>query len=264
MLRTRPRRARRARARALIVAAVAIAGASAAAVAVAGSAATAAGGLSISPAIIEHQATPGAVGQLRINNATSRSMAIRVRARPWIQARSGAVETNPRKTLSGVRLGATSFTLAPGTARTVTATLLTRPAGGSLYGALEVVGTPKGGAVNGVRARYRLLGSLRLNPAKAQRRFRVRVGAAAADGSGVAVAVRNAGNTVEAISGAARITSASGTLRSELAGTRILPGAVVDLRLHQGRLRAGSYTAAVTLRQGGRTVATAKRTFRVR
>jgi hypothetical protein len=240
------------------------ASAAAAAVAVASTATTAAGGLSISPAVIEHQATPGSVGQIRVNNATNRTMSVRVRVRPWIQARSGAVETNPRKTLSQVRLGTTSFSLAPGSARTVTATLLKRPSGGSLYGAIEVIGTPKGGATNGIRARYRLLGSLRLNPATAQRRFRVRVGAAAATGSGVTVAVRNAGNTVEPISGAARITSASGTLRSELAGTRILPGAVVDLQLHKGRLRAGSYTAAVTLRQGGRTIATVMRTFRVR
>lgn len=234
------------------------------AAAIAAASTTAAGGLSISPAIVEHQATPGAVGQLRVNNATNRTISVRVRARPWVQARSGAVETNNNKTLPQLRLGATSFTLAPGTARTVTATLLERPSGGSLYGAVEVIGTPQGGTVNGVRTRYRLLGSLRLNPSSAQRRLRLRVGTAAADGSGALVAVRNTGNTVEPITGSARITSAAGTLRSSIADQRILPNAVVNLRIHKGRLRAGTYTAAITLRQGGRTIAAVKRSLRVR
>lgn len=233
-------------------------------VALAAASTTATGGLSISPAIVEHQATPGAVGAVRVANGSNRTIAVRVRARPWVQARSGAVEADRRRTLAPIRLGATSFTLAPGTARTVTATLLKRPSGGSLYGAIEVVGTPQGGAVDGVRTRYRLLGSLRLNPSPAQRRLRLRVGTAAADASGATVAVRNAGNTVAPITGSARLTSAAGTLRSTIAEQRILPGAVVNLRIQEGRLRAGPYTAAITLRQAGRTIATATRTLRAR
>ncbi|HET6509052.1 MAG TPA: hypothetical protein VFG42_19820 [Baekduia sp.] len=225
---------------------------------------TASGGLAISPAIIEHTAAPGAVGQLRVANGSNRSIAVRIRARPWVQARSGAVDADSRRTLPQIRLGATAFTLAPGEARTVAATLLSRPGSDSLYGAIEVLGTPKGGSTaNGVKVRYRLLGGLRLSPTPARRKLRVRVGPASADGTNAVLAVRNLGNTVEPISGASRIVSASGTLRDTIAAQRILPGSLVDLRLHRGRLPRGTYTATVTLRQAGHKIASATKRFRV-
>jgi hypothetical protein len=164
-----------------------------------------------------------------------------------------------------VRLSASAFTLAPGAARAVSATLLSRPASGSLYGAIDVIGTPRGARPRkGILARYRLLGGLRLTPTVAQRRLRVRVGAPRADGKGVVIPVRNTGNTVEPLTGSARIIGATGTLRATIAAQRILPGALVDVRVRRGRLQAGRYTAAVTLRQGGRPVAMVTRTFRVR
>jgi hypothetical protein len=226
---------------------------------------TAAGGLSIAPALIEHEAQPGSVGELRVANGSTKALAVTVRARPWIQERGGAVAPDGRRTLVQVRLSAMTFTLAPGEARSVSATLLSAPASGSLYGTIDVIGTPQGARPrNGVLARYRLLGGLRLNPAAAQRRLRVRVGAPRADGKGVVIPVRNTGNTVEPLTGSAQIVGATGTLRATIASQRILPGGLVDVRVRRGRLQAGRYTAAVVLRQGGRQVAKVTRAFRVR
>lgn len=226
----------------------------------------AAGGLSLAPAFLEREAQPGAVGSFRVANGSGETVAVTVRARPWIQARSGAVRPNGRRTLPQVRLGATAFTLAPGASRTVSATLTSTPPSGSVYGAIDVIGTPQDARPrNGIVARYRLLGGLRLNPPAAQRRRRVRVGVArvsGAGGAGVLVPVRNAGNTVEPVTGSARITGATGTLRSTIAAQRILPGGLVDLRLRRGRLQPGRYTARITLRQGGRQVAAVTRVFR--
>ncbi|HEX5926965.1 MAG TPA: hypothetical protein VFY45_24280 [Baekduia sp.] len=226
---------------------------------------TAAGGLSIAPAFLEHEAQPGSVGQIRVANGSAKALTVTVRARPWIQERGGAVRPDGRRTLGQVRLSATTFTLAPGEARTVSATLLSRPAFGSLYGTIDVLGTPQGARPrNGILARYRLLGGLRLNPSAAQRRLRVRVGAPRIDTKGVVVPVRNTGNTVEPLTGSTRILGATGTLRGTIASQRILPGGLVDVGLRRGRLQAGRYTAAVTVRQGGRQVAKVTRTFRVR
>jgi hypothetical protein len=226
---------------------------------------TAAGGLSIAPAFLEHEAQQGPVGQLRVTNGSAKTLTVTVRARPWIQDRGGAVTPDDRKTLTQVRLSATSFTLAPGQERSVSAALAARPAAGSLYGALDVLGVPQGARPrNGIVARYRLLGGLRLNPAAAQRRLRVRAGAPRADAKGVVVPVRNTGNTVEPLTGSARIVGATGTQRATIAAQRILPGGLVDVRLRRGRLQAGRYSAAITLRQGGRQVAQVTRSFRVR
>jgi hypothetical protein len=226
---------------------------------------TAAGGLSIAPAFLEHEAQPGSVGEIRVANGSAKALAVAVRARPWIQERGGAVAPDGRRTLPQVRLGATTFTLAPGEARSVSATLLSRPGSGSLYGAIDVIGTPQGARPrNGILARYRLLGGLRLNPAAAQRRLRVRVGVPRADAKGVVVPVRNIGNTVEPLTGSTRIVGATGTLRATIGAQRILPGGLVDVRVRRGRLQGGRYTAAVTLRQGGRQVAKVTRTFLAR
>jgi hypothetical protein len=225
---------------------------------------TAAGGLSIAPAFLEHEAQPGVVGQIRVANDSAKALAVTVRARPWIQERSGAVRPDGNKVLAQVKLSVRTFTLQPGEERSVSAALVRRPASRSLYGAIDVLGTPQGARPrNGILARYRLLGGLRLNPAVAQRRLRVRVGAPRPDRSGVVLPVRNNGNTVEPLTGSARIVGATGTLRATIASRRILPGGLVDVRVRRGRLQAGRYTAAVTLRQGGRQVAKVTRAFRV-
>ena len=76
--------------------------------------ALAAGGLSVTPGILEHVAQPGAVGPLTVSNTTSRPMRVSIAARPWLQSRSGSVVANRRRVLGKVRAGRRSFRLAAG------------------------------------------------------------------------------------------------------------------------------------------------------
>jgi hypothetical protein len=238
----------------------------------AGGSSLAAGGLSVSPPIVEKVAAPGPVGSVKVNNTTSGPLKIAVAVRPWVQARSGAVRPDRKKSLSSrVRVSAAAFTLAPGTSKVVDLKLLGTPGSGSLYGSIEVVGTPPKASSksSGITAAYRIVGSLRLNPTAARRVLRLQVGTVRTAGSGarrvIAGAVRNAGNTVDEVSGTARITGPGGSRSIAIAKTRILPGAIVDLGLGSVRgLRAGSYTARVSLFQTGRPVVTTSRKFVIR
>jgi hypothetical protein len=231
----------------------------------------AAGGLSITPAIVEHLAQPGAVGSVTVKNTTSVPLAITVATRPWRQARSGAVVPNRRKTLaSQVRVSAAGFTLAPGSSKVVALTLLRAPSAGSLYGATEIIGTPpKPKARSGIVAAYRLVGSLRLNPAPARRKLAVKLGSVRLLGKGakrtIATALRNRGNTVDPVAGTARVTGSRGTRTVSIAAKRIVPGATVDLPLGAIKgLPHGIYRVRFSLRQAGKPVLTSTRKFRIR
>jgi hypothetical protein len=223
------------------------------------------GGLSVAPVFVEHEAQRGAVGAITVTNDAARPITVTVRVRPWLQSRDGAVRPDAKRTVGGIKLSATGFTLAPGGAQSVQLALASQPKTASVYGAIEVVGVQQGARPrSGVIARYRLLGGLRLNPAGSGRQLRVRVGAVRAAGNTVAVPVRNTGNTAQPLTGSARITGPTGTLRTTIAEQRILPTRTVDLRLRRGKLQAGRYSASITLKQGGRTVAAVTRRFRVR
>jgi hypothetical protein len=219
--------------------------------------ALAAGGtLSISPAIIEHVATPGPVGTVTITNTTSTAMRIAVDPRPWIQSRSGAVSPDRRRTLSGVRLSASSFVLGAGGRASVVVTLLHEPSGGSAYGSVEVIGIPvaqtKGtGAILG----YRLISTLRLDSPSSARRIRLVVGKAAERDGAATVAIRNAGNTIDAISGRVTIRGGTGVKRASIAAVRVLPGDTVGVRIGRvAGLPRGAYTVTIELRQAASTV----------
>jgi hypothetical protein len=247
------------------------AGAAALLAAVALSPAIAAGGLSVTPAVIEHLAQPGSVGSVVVKNTTTSPLAITVATRPWRQARSGAVAPNRRKTLaSQVRVSAGAFTLAAGASKTITLTLLGLPSAGSLYGATEIIGTPpKPKKRSGIVAAYRLIGSLRLNPAAARRKLALRLGSARVTGSGakraIKVGLSNAGNTVDPVSGTARVTGSRGTRTVSVGAKRIVPGATIDVPLGSVKgLPKGTYHARVSLFQAGKPVLTATRTFRIR
>ena len=231
--------------------------------------ALAAGGLSISPAIVEHLARPGSVGSIEVKNTTSTPLAITVAARPWRQARSGAVAPNRRKTLANqVRVSAGSFTLAPGARRSVAFTLLRAPSGGSLYGAMEIIGRPpKPKKRSGIVAAYRLVGSMRLNPAAARRALRLSSPRVTGRGAkrAIKVALRNTGNTVDPVRGTARVSGSRGSRTISIADKRIVPGATVDLPLGAVKgLPKGSYRARVSLFQAGKPVLSTTRRFRIR
>ncbi len=235
--------------------------------------AVAAGGLSMSPPILEKQAQTGSMGAVTITNSSSQAMRVTVTSRPWLQARNGAVTPNrKRNLLREIRPSALAFTLGAGARRAVDVRVLRLPGGGSRYASLEVVGrppTPKDKKQSGIRAVYRLIGSLRLNPSPQRRKLRLQAGGVRRVGTAsrraLVSAVRNAGNTIDPVTGTARISGPGGTRNVTIPSRRILPGALVDVSLGSARgLRPGTYRARISLFQAGRPVATTTRRFRIR
>jgi hypothetical protein len=235
--------------------------------------ARATGGLSLTPQRVETTAHRGATGSVTVTNSTTRSLRITVRARPWRQARGGAVTPDTRRTLSR-QLAArpSAFRLAAGARRTVSVRLKRHPSGGSLYGGIDVVGVPVNAKpLNGIVSRYRLVGSLRFNPVKPV--MRVRPGHLKVTGrSGrhaVVLPVRNRGNTVEPVIGRVTLLGPSGTRPNVLKPVRIVPRRTVTVTLgtYRGLLRGqprGRYAIAVTLTQSNRTVLRTTRRFTLR
>jgi hypothetical protein len=228
--------------------------------------AQAAGGLSVSPVKIEQPAV-GVPRVVTVANNSRETLTVAVTARPWTQSSSGLVSPNRRSTLPAIAVSEGAFTLAPKTNKQVTVTQQSAPAGGSLYGALEVVGLPSDIARRkGVVAGYRIVGAVRLNPATPT--YSIKAGSAKVVASGetrmLALTLRNAGNTLEPVSGTVRLRGPLGTRQASVRATKILPGKSIALALVSVKgLPAGSYTAAVTLRQGSERINLSKR-IRVR
>lgn len=223
-----------------------------------------AGGLALTPAVVEHAAKAGTVGTITVDNSSAAALKVTVTPRPWKQAASGAVTPDKAKSLlSKVGVSARSFTLAAGARKSITLTLKGKPAGGSLFGAVDVVGLPTAAtkrSSSGVVTGYRLIGSLRLQPSA--KRLRLRAGAARVKGGKVVLAITNTGNTIDPVSGSVRLTGASGGRTVAVAATKILPGATVELPLGSAKgLPKGRFTAHATLAQGGRTVLRASKAF---
>jgi hypothetical protein len=220
-------------------------------------------GLGIRPAVIEMTAAAGPVHTVRVENHSKQTLSITLAARPWVQSSGGAVSADRRRTLAGVSLSATSFSLAPKGVKDVTVTLGSVPAAGYVYGGIEVIGLPADAAdQKGVTVGYRLISSLRLNPAAPV--LSLKAGSAKVVGSGdaraVVLPVRNAGNTVQPVSGSVSLKGALGTRRRSISALRILPGKTVNLLLSPAKiLSAGSYTASVRLKQGKQTTAITKK-----
>jgi hypothetical protein len=227
-------------------------------------AASAAGGLSVTPAILEQTARSGATGTATIANTSARKLKVTVTTRPWRQARTGSVSADRRRTLSRyVRVSAGAFTLAAHTSRTVSVRLTRVPSRRSLYGSLEVVGKPARKR-KGINVAYRLIGSLRFHPTAGARRWRLKAGAAHVSGRQLSLAVRNRGNTIDAVGGSVSVSSPRGGRSGSITGVKILPGKGVRLPLISlNGLRAGRYTASVTLTQAGRNRVSVTRKFRI-
>jgi hypothetical protein len=235
--------------------------------------ASAAGGLSLTPQRVERIARVGATASVTLVNTTGRPLRITVRVRPWRQARGGAVTPDTRRTLRRqVAVRPSAFKLAAGARRAVTVRLKRHPPGGSLYGGVDVVGVPvHAKPLNGIVPRYRLVGSLRLNPVKPV--VRVRPGHLKVTGrSGrhaLVLPVRNRGNTVEPVVGRVSLLGPNGTRANVLKPIRIVPRWTVSVTLgtYRGLLRGqprGRYAIAVTLTQRKRTVLRTTRRFTLR
>jgi hypothetical protein len=225
--------------------------------------AVAAGGLSVSPNPLIVTARAGATGHATITNSTSRKLRITVRARPWRQKSNGDVTANRSRTLSGVRVRGSKFTLVPGSSRTVSVTLRRVPSRRSQYGALDVLGKPVKRR-KGINIAYRLVSSVRFNPTAGKRRLRLSVGSTGARSGMLRLKVRNRGNTVDPVGGTVSISGPSGR-SGGIAPKPILPGRAIRLPLlSTSGLRRGSYTAFITLAQAGRNMISVTRHFRIR
>lgn len=227
-------------------------------------AAAATGGLSISPAILEHAATPGSLGTMTVANNSKQALDVTLTPRPWTQSRSGAASADRRHTLANdVRASESSFTLAAGGRKAVALSLLRVPAGGALYGNVEVIGVPRDADKRqGVVVGHRLIGTLRLAPAAPI--IRLQAANPKLTGKGrdraLVLPVRNRGNTIEPITGTVRLKGPRGTRNSSIGAVRILPGRIVDLRLASlSSLPKGSYTLTVKLTQARQETAVSKR-----
>src|SRR4051794_12086132 len=98
-----------------------------------GSAASAhaAGGLSVTPAILESQAKVGTVGSLSLSNTTQETLRVTVTVRPWRQELGGRVLSDPRANFNRyVRASTTTFALGAGAKRPLTFKMLRRTSDG--------------------------------------------------------------------------------------------------------------------------------------
>ena len=224
--------------------------------------------LGVTPSILETTARRGASGSVTITNSTGRKLRMTVRARPWRQARNGDVAANRSKSLRGVSVSASKFTLSSGAQRAVSVTLSRLPSRRSQYGALDVIGRPTRRR-KGINVAYNLVSSLRFNPPSSARRLRLSAGKAKVTGRGsrraLVIQVRNRGNTVDPVGGSVDVSGSGGGRSRAIESERILPGKRVEVKLTSlAGMRRGSYTASVTLSQGGRNMVSVTRRFRVR
>ena len=220
------------------------------------------GGLSVMPALIEHSAQPGELATLTVANHSAAPLDVTVTPRPWVQAVTGKVSPNRRSTLPGVTVSQSKFTLKPGAETKVTATLSTAPSAGYLYGAMEVIGLPTDAATRkGVVLGYRLVGSLRVLPAAAK--YSITAGTVKASGATAVIPVKNAGNTVDPVTGSVKVKGSAGTKNITVAAVKILPGKTVNLPAGT-KLAKGSYTATVALKQHGKKALSLTKKFKVK
>jgi len=221
------------------------------------------GGLSVTPASLEHTAKRGAVGSLTLNNTTRETLKVTVVVRPWRQELGGNVIIDGRTTLSRyVRSTTSSFVMGAGAKRPVSFRMLRGTSTGSLYGAVDVVGKPtntKGR--KGIIPNYRLISKIRLHPTK--KRYRLRAGGAQVRSGTVILPVRNLGNTIDPITARYSISGPSGR-SGNAAGIAALPGKLIGLNLGAARgMRKGRYTVTARVSQAGRTI-NARSSFTIR
>jgi len=226
----------------------------------------AAGGVSLTPAAVEHTTKRGNIGRITIKNTTSNTLRMTIKVRPWIQKRDdGTVSANLRGNLSPYVVAKTPrFKLKAGTSRRVTFRVRRTPPGGSLYAGIEVFGKPLHvKARNGIIPQYRVIGKLRLNPK--HRRPNLRIGRADVKlyrgGHVLILAVRNIGNTLDPVGGTASITGPS-SRNGTITPMTPVPGQVVYLvGSSMEGMKHGNYRVNFTITQGNRRYH-ATRTFR--
>jgi hypothetical protein len=174
---------------------------SAGVLALSGPEAFAGGGLSVTPAVLEHRAQLGGVGSYTSNSTTTETLRVTVTVRPWQPQLNGMDVADPRANLMRyLRATTRTFTLRAGAGRPVSFRMVRRAPAGSLYAGIEAFGKPtRTKGRKGIILRYRIISSMRLNPAR--RSFKLKTGAAQVRGGSLMLPVRNLGNTIEPVSG---------------------------------------------------------------
>jgi hypothetical protein len=219
-----------------------------------GSTATAhaAGGLSVTPAVLEHTMKRGTVGSMTLNNSTNETLRVTVNVRPWRQELNGRVIGDMRSTLNRyVRATKRTFTLRAGRRHKITIKLYHRPRAGSLYGGVDVFGKPtKTKGRKGIIPQYRIISKLRLNPTR--KSYRWRTGAAQIRGGQIILPIRNLGNSIDPFGGTYSISGPSGR-SGRMNSIAAIPGKLIALSLGSTNgMRKGRYTIAATVTQGNR------------
>jgi hypothetical protein len=227
------------------------------------SSAFAAGGLSVTPAVLEHRAQLGSVGSYTLNNTTNESLKVTVTVRPWLQQLNGNVLADPKANFTRyVRATKQTFTIGAGAKVPVSFRMVRRTSTGSLYGSVEAFGKPtstKGR--KGIIPQDRIISSLRLNPAR--KSFKLKTGAAQVRSGTLVLPVRNLGNTIEPVSGTYALSGA-GSRNGTIAGVKVIPGKLVGLNLGATRgMKKGRYTVTASLVQAGKRI-TARTSVTVR
>ena len=181
-----------------------------------------------------------------------------VNARQWTQARTGSRVPNRRGSLGGV-LDARAFELAPGARKELKVTLNSVPSSGSCTArsrssACRRTSHKRKGVVTG----YRLVNALRYGPATPHvGRYQGRRGEGVGKGRALTLAVRNTGNTLDPVSGSV-LKSALGTKGSVKADAHPARQERPLTLMSGNALKAGPYTATISLRQGTRRTVTKK------
>lgn len=223
-------------------------------------AAQADGGLAVSSGTIEAPARAGAYGPVKVSNRSATALTVTVTPRQWTQAANGKVSPNRRGGLAGVSVSERSFTLQPGEERDLTVNVGSIPAAGSLFGALEVVGLPTDVKTRkGLVLGYRVVTAIRLLPTAPKPG--ASVGKVKAAKGTATLQVKNSGNTLDAIAISVNVKQAGGDVKPG-ATIKILPGKTLDFSL--GKLKKGSASAKITVRQKGKTVVSTTKKFTVK
>jgi hypothetical protein len=223
------------------------------------------GGLSVTPASLEHTARRGTVGSLTLSNTTKETLKVSIVVRPGRPELFGNVIVDSRTTLSKyLRATRRSFRIGAGVKRPVSFRMRRGTGSGSLYGAVDIIGKPtntKGR--KGIIPNYRLISKIRLNAAKSKRKYRLKTGGAQVRSGVVVLPVRNLGNTIDPIGASYSISGPSGRNGTAKA-IAALPGKLVGLNLGASRgMKKGRYTVTARVTQAGRTV-NARSSFTIR
>jgi hypothetical protein len=127
---------------------------------------------------------------------------------------------------------------------------------------MEIVGLPTDVAKRkGLVLGYRVVGAVRLTPALPKLSITAK-SIKASKGTAV-LPVKNAGNTVDAVTGSVSVKTAAGTKNLTVQAVKILPGGTVNIPLGT-KLIKGTATAKVTLNQRGKRALSLTKKFRVK